>query len=85
MPILHPKDNGFGGIDEQALTDEFEEFVGGPRRGFRLKDIYTRAQQSTSGNRYTLKKMPTTNEVFLRMAKNDGYTERQAKAFLELP
>ena len=72
-------------IDEQAKHEAFEELVGGPDRGFRLMRLHTAAQQSTSGNRFSLSRnQPSTEDVFRKRAKADGYTDEQITAFLEL-
>lgn len=71
--------------DEQAAHEEFEQLVGGPERGFRLMRLYESARQSASGNRFTLQKMPSAEEIFRKRAKQDGYTDKQITAFLNLP
>lgn len=81
-PILTP----LGGRDEQAETERFENIVGGPERGFRLMRIHEKATQAVSGDRYQSgRKQRTPEEVFRRMAKDEGYSNEAVDAFLALP
>jgi hypothetical protein len=81
-PILTP----FGGRDEQAETERFEGIVGGPERGFRLMRIHERATQAVSGDRFRMSgEKRSAEEVFRRMAKNDGFSDEAIDAFLALP
>jgi hypothetical protein len=79
-------DAPFGrGKDEQALTEAFEHFVGGPERAFGLMRLYGRAKRTASGNRYRLhRKGPTVEEVFRQSALRNGYTDEQATAYLDV-
>lgn len=75
--------------DERALINAFEDFVGGPERGFRLMHIHERVRQNTkmyeAGYFYGGEKKLTEEQRFIEAAKRDGFTEEQAKAFLSLP
>jgi hypothetical protein len=75
----------FNRKDEQALTEAFEDFVGGSQNGFQLMRIHTCAKQSTSGNQFTFRKTKNTYEVFVEMAKKVGFTEEHCDAFYDLP
>jgi hypothetical protein len=56
-------------MDEQTATDKLERLVGSPDRCFRLMRLYQSAQQSASGNRFTLRKMPSVEDIFRRKAR----------------
>jgi len=74
--------NPFGsGLDEQALTDAFEGFVGGPSQGFRLMRLHTAVQRQ--GKPFYGKLAPL-RQRFIEAAKRDGFTEEQAKAYLSV-
>jgi hypothetical protein len=71
MAILKPIYNPFGEIDEQAMTDQFEDFVGGVKKAQRLWQLWKR-----------YKYQPL--EKYINNAKAEGFTENQALALLEL-
>jgi hypothetical protein len=79
-------DAPFGrGKDERALTEAFEQFVGGPERAFRLMRIHGRARGVTSGNRYRLhRKGSTTEKLFVRFARSEGFSEDEVRAYLDV-
>ena len=76
--------------DEQALEDAFEDFVGGPDRGFRLMRLYTNVNQSLQGHKenrtagWGYGPVKTVEQAFVEAAKRDGFTEEQAKAYLSV-
>ena len=73
--------------DEQALTDAFEDFVGGPEQGFRLMRLYTDAVSGFSGYYpcdHHYGKPPTVEQRFIAAAAGHGFTEEQAKAYLSV-
>lgn len=63
----------------QALEDEV-----GISRAFQLGRIFEEAQQTASGNRFTLRPMPTAAEIFHKRAINRGYSERAIMLFNKL-
>ena len=69
--------------DERSIHEEFENMVGGPNRAFRMVDIYRRAEQSASGNRFTIRKMPSVDEIFRDMARREGYSDKVIRFYLE--
>ncbi len=72
--------------DKQAEHEAFEELVGGPDRGFRLMRIHERARQTVSGDRFSLgRRQRSPDEVFRRLASQEGYSSEQIEAYLRLP
>ena len=69
-------------MDEQEATDQFEDMCGGPNNAFRLRDLYIKATQTASGNRSTTSKMPSSEELFHKFAKSNGFTDRQIDFYL---
>ncbi len=63
-------DGPFGGCDEQAETDRFEHTMGGVEKALRLHRI-----MSEPGR---------TQELAEKIAKRDGYTPTQIRAWLHL-
>ena len=83
MKVLKLIKNPFGGIDEQAMTDQLERIIG-INRCFRLKDIYTNAQNSASGNRFFgFGKVMTTEEYFIRAATRERFVRTEIDAYLD--
>ena len=68
--------------DEQKDTDKLERMVGGPERAFRLMRLRGRADQAASGNRFTLQKMPSAEELFAKWAAKDGYSQKAIRFYL---
>ena len=60
----------FGGCDERAETDAFEQLVGGPERGFRLMRILTEPGRD--------------KKTALAIAEREGYTKNQIRAWQHL-
>jgi len=76
-------DNGFGGKDEQAMQDHFEELVGGARKAERLlwlwNDSYpvgTKYDKDFKTGHYH-----SAEEVFEAKAKREGYTQEMINCF----
>lgn len=69
-------------MDEQQATDLHEEYCGSIERAFRLMNIYREAQQAASGNQFTLRKLPSTEERFRSRAKADGYSDKAINHYL---
>jgi len=84
MKVLKLIKNPFGGIDEQAMTEQLERVIG-INRCFRLKDIYSSAQNSSSGNRYQLHshKIMTTEEYFIKAATRERFVRTEIDAYLD--
>jgi hypothetical protein len=82
MKVLKLIKNPFGGIDEQAMTEQLERVIG-INRCFRLKDIYTSAQNSASGNCFKFGKVMTTEEYFIRAATNNRFVRTEIDAYLD--
>ena len=73
--------NPFGGVDEQAATEMFEEMCGGVGRAQNLMRIWNRCHSTgMKGGMY----YHTKEEVFRNTALADGYTESQIDFFLAL-
>ena len=73
-------------LSEQEANDRLEELCGGIEPAFRLMRLWTAAEQTVSGDRYTLsppKRTATT--VFRKLAKREGYSDAAIQAFLDLP
>jgi hypothetical protein len=69
--------------DEGIRTQIFEDLVGGPDRGYRLLRIYQHC--GSCRDQYTAKRFrKNREEYFRRTAKDEGYTDEQIDAFLEL-
>lgn len=63
--------NPFGGVDEQAMQDQFEDLCGGVARAQRLMHLHQRG-------------FFRSRAAFVAAAARDGYTEAQCDAFLSL-
>jgi hypothetical protein len=69
-------------MDEQEATDKLEELVGSVDKCFRLMRLYQSCEQSASGNRFTLTKLPSTEERFRKRAKEEGYSQEAINHYL---
>ena len=83
MSVLRKIPGPFGGLDEQAMTDQFEELMGGRDRAGRLCSILRDSYPQT-GYGYWVKAMSKT-EVFRSKASREGFSTREIDAILELP
>jgi len=63
-------------LDEQELNDRFVRLCGGVRKADRLQAIWSFSYPRHGKSR---------EETFRETAKSEGFTERQIKAFLNLP
>lgn len=70
MNVLDRIENTFGGIDEQAMTEQLEAVIGSPDKCFRLMRI---AQGPP----------PLSEESFRKKAIAKGFTEREINAYIE--
>ena len=73
--------NPFGGVDEQAAQEQFEELCGGVSRATQLLRIWERCHSTgMKGCRY----YHTKEEVFRNTAHLDGFTDEQIDFFMAL-
>lgn len=68
MKVLERIENPFGGIDEQAMTDQLESVVGSSNKCFRLMRL--RQENPNDG-------------IFRKKALNAGFRNRDIDAFLD--
>ena len=73
------------GKDEQALTEAFENFVGGPKRGFHLMRIYGKSLGRVSKNYFKRDKADHIDleQDFRDNAMYEGFTNEEATAYLD--
>jgi len=76
-------DNGFGGKDEQAMQDHFEDLVGGVARAERMMMLWNGSYPC--GSKYD-KDFHTgfyhsKQEVFEEKAKHEGFTQEMIDCF----
>jgi len=69
-------------MTEQEATDRLEELVGSVDGCFRLMRLYESCSQAASGNAFTLRKLPTTEERFRKRAKEEGYSQAAINHYL---
>jgi len=69
-------------VDEQEATDLLETLCRSIDRAFRLMRLYRDCQQAASGNKFTLSRLPTTEERFRKRAKEDGYSTEAIDHYL---
>ncbi len=69
-------------MDEQQATDKLEELAGGINPAWRLMRLYRSCQEAASGNRFTLTKLPTTEERFRNRAREAGYSAECVNHYL---
>jgi len=79
-------DNGFGGKDEKAMQEQFEELCGGVKRAERLMWIWNNSYQIGTKYDQVFKTgfHHTKRQVFDLKAKKEGFTDEQIQCFLEL-
>lgn len=70
-------------MDEQEASEILEDLVGGPKKAFYLLKLWTRAQQASSGNRYSLGQGVDPLKFFVKAARRDNYSYRAIEHFLE--
>ena len=74
-------DNGFGGKDEQAMQESFEDLCGGVSRATVLMNIWNRCHSTgMKGSRY----YHTKEEIFRNTAQLDGFSRDQIDCFMAL-
>jgi len=73
--------NEFGSVDEQAMTDQFENLCGSVARAQRLQHIWNNSYPGISASVWT---RPTKVDVFRAKAKREGFAVEQIEAFLQL-
>jgi hypothetical protein len=71
----------FGGVDEQATTDAFEQFVGGVRKAQHLLYLYNNSYPHGTEMDRLMGKGRTKDQVFRTKAKREGFTDAHINAF----
>jgi hypothetical protein len=71
------------GMDEQEASDILEDLVGGSDKAFRLMRLMQTATQSASGNQFTTRPMPSAEEVFIKLARRDHYSDKAIQHYIE--
>jgi hypothetical protein len=71
-------------MTEARKHKDFEELCGSPDRAFRLMRLHVACKEAASGSCFTLRKLPSTEERFIRRAKEEGYSKEAINAFLNL-
>jgi len=69
-------------VDEQEATDKHEELCGSIERAFRMMNLYRSCQEAASGNAFTLRKLPSTEERFRKRATEEGYSVKAINHYL---
>jgi hypothetical protein len=69
-------------MDEQQATDKLERLVGSVDGCFRLMRLYRSCVEAASGNKFTLRKLPTVEERFRKRATEDGYSRAAINHYL---
>lgn len=69
-------------MDEQEATDLLEAIVGNVDKCFRLMRLYRSCEESASGNAFTLRKLPSTEERFRKLAQTEGYSLQAINHYL---
>lgn len=77
-------DNGFGGKDEQAMQDNFEDLCGGVAKAEHLMRIWNNSYKKGSKYDFLMGRGRTKQEVFEKEAKSQGFTDKQIKCFYSL-
>ena len=76
--------NCFGGKDEQAMTDNFEELCGGVTKAQRLFFLWKHSDATGTKFDMLYGVGLTKSQVFERHAKREGFTDKQIDAFYNL-
>jgi hypothetical protein len=71
-------------MTEQEENDRLEELAGGSDSAFRLMRLWEKCRQSASGNRFTLRNLPTTEERFRERAKAEGYSKECVELYITM-
>jgi hypothetical protein len=66
-------------MNSQQLEDNI-----GIEKSFRLMNLWREAVQISSGNRFTTRPMPTTEEVFKILCHRWGFNNSQIRMYLSL-
>jgi len=76
--------NCFGGKDEQAMTDKFEELCGGVKKAQRLLYLWQNSYPVGDKLDMLYGRGLTKAQVFERAAKREGFTDEQIDYFYNL-
>jgi hypothetical protein len=71
----------FGGTDERATTDAFEDYVGGVQRAQRLLRLYNDSYPFGTEMDRLMGRGKTKNQVFRDRARIDGFKPHEIEAF----
>lgn len=77
-------DNGFGGKDETAMQEQFEELVGGVAKAESLMRIWNNSYKNGTKYDFLMGRGKTKEEVFEAKAKAEGFTQQQINCFYEM-
>ncbi len=77
-------DNGFGGKDERAMQEKFEDLCGGVKRAERLNWIWNNSYPVGTQYDFMMKRGKTKRQVFEEKAKAEGFSDKQIQCFMEL-
>lgn len=69
-------------MSEQEATDKLEQLVGSIEGCFRLMQTYVECVRAASGNEFTLRKMPSVEERFSKLAQERGYSGEAINHYL---
>lgn len=73
--------NCFGGKDERAMTDNFEELCGGVKKAQRLFQLWKNSYSAGTKFDMLYGNGQTKSQVFEKKAKQEGFTDEQIKYF----
>ena len=77
-------DNGFGGTDEQLMTEHFEYLVGGKVNATRLLELWKLSRAEGPQLGIMRGRGRTKKDMFAKRAKDEGFTQEQLDCFYEL-
>ena len=66
------------------MTSQQLEQCVGIKNAFKLMNLWERAVQVTSGNRFTLQKLPSTTDMFKQLCYHNGIDSRHVYMYLKL-
>jgi len=80
--IIDLPQNPFGGVDEQAATDMFEEAVGGVKKAEQMMGLWNNTFKTDMRPQGRLH---TKEELFRTKAITEGFKDEHVDLFLALP
>jgi len=66
------------------MTSQLLEHCIGITNSFKLMELWNRAEQITSGNKFTLSKSINKLDCFRKLCYNNGFDDRHVKMYLKL-